>query len=281
MFAGLRVVVTGGGSGIGRALCEALAERGARVAVADLLVETARDVASSIGNEAKAYACDVSDREQVLALAEAVAADFGGVDMVFANAGVALGGKLCDTDPREFAWLFDVNVGGVFHTAQAFVPMLRTSAAEGHPARFVITGSENSVGLPLTAPTSAYTATKHAVLGMADALRRDLADDKVAVSIICPGVVATRVWDARRARPDRYGGASAMPADYAAHAEKAMAQHGMRAEETVAQVIAAVERGDYLIITDPRIRKITEPRAAAVEAALATCDAAVNTGDKS
>lgn len=278
MFSGLNIVVTGGGSGIGEALCEALALRGARVAVADLLVETARDVAARVGNGACAYACDVSDPSQVQALAEAVAADFGAVDMVFANAGVALGGKLCDTDPREFAWLFDVNVGGVFHTVQAFVPMLRASAEKGRSARIVITGSENSVGLPLTGPSSAYTATKHALLGMADALQRDLADDNVAVSIFCPGVVATRVWDARRARPERYGGASAMPEDFAARADKAMKEVGMRAEDTVAQVIAAIERGDHLIITDPRIRKITELRAVAIEAALAACDAAALTG---
>tara|TARA_R110000850_G_scaffold80010_18_gene172129 strand:+ start:628 stop:1473 length:846 start_codon:yes stop_codon:yes gene_type:complete len=278
MFEGLRIVVTGGGSGIGRALCEAMAQRGARVAVADLLVDTASEVASSIGSGAKAYACDVSDRQQVQALADAVATDFGGIDMVFANAGVALAGKLCDTDPREFAWLFDVNVGGVFYTAQAFVPMLRTSAATGRRARFVITGSENSVGLPLTGPSSAYTATKHALLGMANALQRDLAEDKVAVSIFCPGVVATRVWDARRARPERYGGVSAMPEDYAAFAEKAMKEIGMRAEDAVVQVIAAIERGEHLIFTDPRIRKITEPRVAAIESALDVCDAAVQAG---
>jgi NAD(P)-dependent dehydrogenase (short-subunit alcohol dehydrogenase family) len=280
MFARLEVVVTGGGSGIGRALCEALAQRGARVAVADLLVETAREVAERIGNGARAYACDVSDRTQVQALAHAVAADFGGADMVFANAGVALAGKLCDTDPREFAWLFDVNVGGVFHTAQAFMPMLLASADSGRPARIIITGSENSVGLPLSGPSSAYTATKHALLGMADALQRDLAEDSVAVSIFCPSLVATRVWDARRARPERYGGPSAMPEDYANFADKSLKQFGMRPEDTVAQVIAAIERGEHLIITDPRIRQITTPRAAAVEAALATCDAAVQRGDR-
>lgn len=273
MFEGLVAVVTGGGSGIGKGLCEALAQRGARVAVADLAVESAQEVAASLGRDARAYACDVADRAQVLALAQSVRADFGGANLVFANAGVAVGGKLEDMDPLEFQWVFDVNVGGVFHTAQAFLPLLREAASNGQTARLILTGSENSLGLPLTSPTSAYTATKHAVLAMGDALRRDLKDTGVTVSVVCPGVVATRVWDARRARQDRYGGARPMPAEYAERAEKMMAANGMTTEQTVAQTVAGLERGDFLIVTDPRIRQITDPRHAEINAALDRTDA--------
>ncbi|SCW69769.1 NADP-dependent 3-hydroxy acid dehydrogenase YdfG [Sphingobium faniae] len=272
MFEGLVTVVTGGGSGIGKALCEQLAQRGAKVAVADLFAQAAQATADAIGNDARAYACDVSDRAQVDSLAANVLRDFGTLNLAFANAGVAIGGKIMDTDPREFQWLFDVNVGGVFNSIQAFVPLLIAAAEKGQTSRFICTGSENSVGLPLTAPSSAYTATKHAVLGLTDALRRDLADTGVGVSIFCPGVVATRVWDARRSRQDRYGGASAMPADYAAHAEKAMAQFGMPPDRTAQLTIEGVERGDFLIITDPRIRQITTPREQAINAALDACE---------
>lgn len=273
MFEGLVAVVTGGGSGIGKAVCEALAQRGARVAVADLAEDSAQAVARSLGGDARAYSCDVASRDAVQALAAAVRADFGGANLVFANAGVAVGGKLEDTDPLDFQWVFDVNVGGVFHTVQAFLPMLREAAGAGQAARLILTGSENSLGLPLTAPTSAYTATKHAVLAMGDALRRDLAETGVTVSVVCPGVVATRVWDARRARQDRYGGASAMPEEFAARAEKAMATHGMAPELTALQAIEAIERGDFLVITDPRIRQITAPRIAEINAALDLCEA--------
>lgn len=274
MFTGMRAVVTGGGSGIGRALCEQLAAAGARVAVVDLLVDSAHEVAQAIGGGATAHACDVSDREQVLALAAAIQADFGGVDFVFANAGVAISGTLAETDPREFQWLLDVNVGGVFHTAQAFIPMLMESAKAGRPARLVVTGSENSLGLPATGASSAYTATKHAVLGMAEALRRDLAPDGVAVSIFCPSVVATRVWDARRVRPERFGGAAEMPADYATNAEKAMQAYGMAPADTVAQVLSGIGRDEFMIITDPRIRPLAEKRASEVFAALERCEVA-------
>jgi NAD(P)-dependent dehydrogenase (short-subunit alcohol dehydrogenase family) len=276
VFEGLVAVVSGGGSGIGKALCEELARRGARVAVADLSRESAEAVAAAIGGSARAYGCDVADRGQVEALAGQVVKDFGSVNFVFANAGVAVGGKVADLAPSEFQWLFDVNVGGVFHMAQVFTPTLLDQAGKGRAARFVVTGSENSLGLPLTAPSSVYTATKHAVLGLADALRRDLAGSGVEVSIFCPGVVATRVWDARRARQDRYGGASAMPADFAANAERAMKAHGMAPEQTAALTLDGVERNEFLIITDARIRQIAEPRLQAVEAALDVCDVRTN-----
>lgn len=272
MFEGSVAVVTGGGSGIGKALCEQLAQRGARVAIADLFIDAAQAAAAAIGKGARAFACDVGDRAQVDALASDVARDFGTVNMAFANAGIAVSGTVQDTDLREFQWLFDVNVGGVFNMMQAFVPLLLATAQKGQVARFISTGSENSVGVPLTSPSSVYTATKHAVLGLTDALRRDLAGTGVDVSIFCPSVVATRVWDARRSRQDRYGGASAMPADFAAHAEKAMAAHGMTADRTAQLTLEGIERGDFIIITDPRIRQITLSREQAVNAALDLCD---------
>jgi NAD(P)-dependent dehydrogenase (short-subunit alcohol dehydrogenase family) len=278
MYAGMRALITGGGSGIGRALCKALAQSGAQIAVVDLMRETAEAVAAEIGGDAKAYACDVSVREQVLALAQQVEMDFGGLDLVFANAGVAIAGRLCETDPIEFQWLFDVNVGGVFNSIQAFLPMLRKSASSGTKSRIIITGSENSLGLPLTSPSSAYTASKHALLGMADALQRDLRDDQIAVSIFCPGVVSTQVWDARRARPDRYGGASSMPPEYAERAEKAMQEHGLSAEETVAQVLQGIEQDEFLIITDPRIRLISQKRMDLISAASDLCDQRLQKG---
>src|SRR5437773_10492777 len=175
MFKDSVAVVTGAASGIGKALCERLAERGARVAAADLSTEGAQATAELIGNGARAYTCDVSDRAAVCTLAAAVLRDLGSVNLVFANAGVALPGKVGDTDPREFQWLFDVNVGGLFNTIQAFLPPLLAAAAKGETAHFISTGSENSVGVPLTAPSSVYTATKHAVLGLCAGLHRDLA----------------------------------------------------------------------------------------------------------
>jgi len=271
-LSGQAAVVTGAAGGIGRALAAALAARGVRVALADLSLERATATAREIGGAARAYACDVSSREQVEALAREVQRDFGQVHMVFANAGVALGGRLLDTAASDFQWLMDVNVGGAFATAQVFVPLLQQAAAAGSPARLVFTGSENSLGVPPGSPSSAYTASKHAVLGLADALRRDLEGSGVAVSITCPGLVATRIWDSRANRQDRYGGRADTPPEFAERAAKAMADHGQDPALTAELTLEGIARGDFMIITDPRIRTLAAVRAQQVDKALDLVD---------
>ncbi|HKX78449.1 MAG TPA: SDR family NAD(P)-dependent oxidoreductase [Novosphingobium sp.] len=258
-FDTIRAVVTGGGSGIGAALADALVARGARVASADM-------------SDAAAYRCDVTDRAELDALAAAVERDLGGVDMVFANAGVYVGGSLGDMDPREFDWLFDVNVRGVFNTVQAFLPILLRGATSGR-ARIVITGSENAVGLPSHVVNTAYTATKHALLAMADGLRRDLEGTGVGVSILCPGAVNTRLWDSRRARQDRFGGSAPVTGEPAAAAEKLIAEVGQDANVTARICLDGVAGDEFLIITDPTVRSFAERRHREVEAALDRIDA--------
>jgi short-subunit dehydrogenase len=119
-------------------------------------------------------------------------------------------------------------------------------------------------------PFSAYTATKHAVLGMTECLRRDLKGDGVNVSIVCPGVVSTNLWNAKRARPDRFGGAKVAQAT----ASDAL-DAGRSPEDTVQTLFEGLDQGEFLIVTDPRIRAFTEPRLAEVAAALDICDTRV------
>ncbi|MCK9541400.1 MAG: SDR family NAD(P)-dependent oxidoreductase [Novosphingobium sp.] len=266
-------VITGGAGGIGLALARAVVTRGGAVALADLSREKAQAAAEEFSGHVRAYRCDVSDRADVEALAADVLADFGAVDLVFANAGVAVGGPLTETDPREFDWMFDVNVRGTFNTISVFAPVLRARAATGRPARFILTGSENSVGLPTTAVMTAYTATKHAVLAMADGLRRDLADSGVGVTVFCPGLVNTRIWDSRANRQDRYGGAEAWPAEQAAQMSRQVAAHGQDPDAMAALVFAGMERDEVLVITDPKIRFFAETRGALVADALDVLDA--------
>jgi NAD(P)-dependent dehydrogenase (short-subunit alcohol dehydrogenase family) len=164
-------VITGGASGIGFALARALVEKGMRVAIADISAERAASAAEAIGAAAKGYLCDVTDAGSVGELALAIERDFGGINMLFVNAGVAVEGKLPETDPREFEWMFDVNVFGAFRTVLAFMPLLHKAAGQERVARVVFTGSENSLGIPINGMLTAYTATKHAVLALADGLR--------------------------------------------------------------------------------------------------------------
>ena len=272
-FKYLRAVVTGGAGGIGGAIARALAARGARVAVTDLFQEKAVAAAQALGGGARGYRCDVTDRQEAEGIAAAVARDFGGIDLVFANAGVWVGGRLTEIEPREFDWLFDVNVRGAFNTVQAFVPLLLQQAAAGGRARFILTGSENSVGVPTTAFMTAYTATKHAVLAMADGLRRDLDGTGVGVSLLCPGPVNTGIWDARRARHDRYGGAAVADPELAAVVSKQLAAHGQHPDETARLCLEGVANDEFMIITDPTMRAYASARQREVTAALDRLDA--------
>jgi NAD(P)-dependent dehydrogenase (short-subunit alcohol dehydrogenase family) len=276
LFRDTRVVVTGGAGGIGKSLAKALAAQGAQVAVADISQAAAQQVAADIGAGAKGYRCDVTDLSDVDALAAAVVRDLGGVNFVFANAGVYLNGALTDTDAKEFQWLFDVNVGGVFNTIKAFAPLLLAQAAKGESARFILTGSENSVGLPIVGQNTAYTATKHAILGLGDGLRRDLAGTGVGVSVLCPGAVNTNIMDSRRARQAKYGGEVTAAPEALAAAKAVMAKVGQDPDLTARICLEGVEADEFIIIADPKIRLFAPGRHREVEAALDLSDRRVS-----
>ena len=268
-------VVTGGASGIGRALALALADRGARVAVVDVERDRAASVADEIkarGGTGEAFGCDVSDGARMLALAQQVQTAFGGANFLFNNAGVVVGGTVEDTSPADAQWLFTVNVMGVFNGIKAFLPLLRAARGAGQSAHIVNTGSENSLGLPALGPNSVYTATKHALLGLTDALRRDLTDTGVGVTLLCPGLVSTDVFDARRNRPDAFGGPQHVPAEQVARIREMMAKSGQDPMLTAELCLEGMERGEFLVITDPNIRAFATKRQGEVDAALDRID---------
>ena len=192
-------VITGAASGIGRALAEALVSRGARVIAADIELDRARTVGGAIP-----LFVDHADEASVSQLAERAFAELGRVDAVFANAGVGAGGALYSTPQRNVDWVMAVNAMGPLWMARHFLPLM---IAQGTASRFIVTGSEHSLGLPdRGGQASIYTMSKHAVMGLALTLRRDLAQTPVDVSIICPAVVTTEIWNPLRNRQERFGG---------------------------------------------------------------------------
>ncbi len=253
-IAGKVAVVTGGASGIGRGIGRALARRGADVVVADVDAARAAEVAAELeraGVRSLGVACDVTERASVEALAERAWGELGRVDVLCNNAGVGLLGAVADTPLRDAEWLFAVNVWGVVHGCQVFVPRF---LAAGRPAHVLNTGSEHSIGIPFPG-MGMYTATKHAVLALSDVLRRELEPHGVGVSILCPGVVRTEIWNAGRSRPDRYGGRQESPAVFAAFLES-----GMDPDEVGRIAVAGIEAGDFFIMSHPEVRAVAEAR---------------------
>jgi NAD(P)-dependent dehydrogenase (short-subunit alcohol dehydrogenase family) len=250
------VVVTGGGAGIGAGLAREAAARGARaVAVIDVDGDRATSVADEVGG--RAYSCDVSSYDAVGALAEAITADLGTPTLVCANAGVnGPPGPAIRLTPGDVEWVLGVNLRGVWNTCAVFGWLLRT-AGDGW---LLTTGSEHSLGVPHLG-SAIYTATKHAVLGLSDVLRRELAGT-VGVSILCPGLVSTQLWNSGRLRPQELGG----PLEAAAGTDGLMRQ-GMDPALVARLAFDGIEREAFVIATHPHARAYASERWDEVRAA--------------
>lgn len=196
-FANKVAAITGAASGIGRALALDLAGRGCDVAISDVddegLAVTA-ERAKAKGVVVTTRHLDVADRADVFAWADEVVADHGRVNLIFNNAGVALGATVADMAIEDFEWLMGINFWGVVHGTQAFLPHLE-AAGEGHIVN--ISSVFGLVGIPTQ---SAYNAAKFGVRGFTEALRLelDLADNGVSCTTIHPGGIKTNI--ARNAR---------------------------------------------------------------------------------
>jgi NAD(P)-dependent dehydrogenase (short-subunit alcohol dehydrogenase family) len=188
-------VVTGAGSGIGRAIALSLASRGCHLALADIdetgLAQT-RELAETAGVRVSRHRLDVANREAVAALPAEVRETHARVDLLVNNAGVALGGYFDQVSEADFDWLMDINFHGVVRMTRAFLPLLQTS----DDARIVNISSV--FGLISPPGQCAYSASKFAVRGFSNALRHELAGSRVGVTVVHPGGVATAI--ARKAR---------------------------------------------------------------------------------
>lgn len=195
-FAGKLVLITGAGSGIGRATALAFAELGADILAVDINHDSAgatADTARQYVVEASALAADVSDGAGMQALADKVRAEFGVPDIVMANAGIGMAGPFLATDETDWQRIINVNLLGVVHTLRAFAPLLVERDQGG---QLVVTASAAAF-LPWP-PLAAYATTKAAVLSLAQTVRTELAPHGIGVSAICPGIVATNITDTTR-----------------------------------------------------------------------------------
>jgi NAD(P)-dependent dehydrogenase (short-subunit alcohol dehydrogenase family) len=183
-FRGLRALVTGGGSGIGRATAELLARRGARVAVLDLDPGAPQD-----GGPITGYRGDVTDDASVRAAVAAAAGDLGGLDILVNNAGIGAQGTVEDNDDAEWLRVLDVNVLGIARATRAALPHLRRAATADRTAAIVNTCSiAATAGLPQRA---LYSASKGAVLSLTLAMAADHLREGIRVNCVTPGTADT------------------------------------------------------------------------------------------
>jgi NAD(P)-dependent dehydrogenase (short-subunit alcohol dehydrogenase family) len=193
--------ITGAGSGIGRALALELGRAGAELALSDIDGKTAEETAEAarkLGARATAAKLDVSNRAAVHAWADSVAASHGRVNLIFNNAGVALGSTLEGVSYDDFEWLMSINFWGVVYGTKAFLPHLRASG-EGH-----IVNISSIFGLIAVPGNGTYNASKFAVRGFTEALRQELELTGANVSATCvhPGGIKTNIVRSSRVSPD-------------------------------------------------------------------------------
>jgi NAD(P)-dependent dehydrogenase (short-subunit alcohol dehydrogenase family) len=245
-------VVTGGASGIGKALATACAAAGMRVVVAD--VEETALGATCEELSVEGFRTDVTDPASVAALAAFVVERFGQCDLVFNNAGVGGNGRIVEQTLNDWNWVIDVNLKGVVHVLHEFLPIL---LANPNGAHLVNTASIAGLAAVVSAP---YTATKYAVVGISESLRDELADTTVGVSVLCPGLVRTNIVRSERNRPETLANPDASRRSQKWSLPTATRPVVLDPSAVADMVLHAVRTGEFWILTDPSLLALAWPR---------------------
>ncbi len=263
-FKGRVAVVTGGASGLGRAMALRFAAEGMAVVLADVQQDALdRTVAEfeAAGHEVLGVRCDVSRQDSVDALRDAAVKRFGKVHVVCNNAGVAPGGLAWESTVEDWNWCLGVNVYGVIHGLRSFVPHMLAHGEEGH-----IVNTASVAGLISPPGMGIYCVSKHAVVTLTECLHHDLAGktDKVGASVLCPAYVPTAIADSERNRPAGLANpARERTAEDVAREEllrKAVSAGKISAEQVADAVFEAVRDRRFYILTHQKIKGAIETR---------------------
>jgi len=232
---GKRVVVTGAGSGLGRALALALASRGCRIGVADINEETARETLEMVrqkGGDGEAYRLDVSRPQEVEAMAEHFFRSWGGVDVLVNNAGVVSVGFVGDIPLEDWEWVFGVNFWGMLYGCHYFVPRMKAQGG-GY-----VVNVASAAGLLTLLEMAPYNATKAAVIALSETLRSELAPSKIGVTVVCPMFFNTNLLQDMRYTDEFEREFSQTTFQYAR----------MTADQVAAAVVKAVEKRRLYVV---------------------------------
>jgi NAD(P)-dependent dehydrogenase (short-subunit alcohol dehydrogenase family) len=252
-------VVTGGASGIGRAVAEAAAAAGMKVVLADIEESALKETEAAMG-AAGADVCsvvtDVSVGSSVEELRDEALERFGAVQLVHNNAGVAVGGAMWTVSEADWTWVLGVNLWGVIHGIRTFVPVM-LEQGEGH-----VVNTASLAGLTSPGMLGPYNVTKHAVVTMSETLHRDLEaiGSRVGVSVLCPGFVQTRIADSDRNRPDWAPAAPRPEGVEFQGVVRNLVSGGIRPTDVAEKVLYAVQNNRFYIITHDDTQAMVEMR---------------------
>jgi NAD(P)-dependent dehydrogenase (short-subunit alcohol dehydrogenase family) len=251
-LSGRCVLVTGAASGIGRETALAFAREDARVLAVDVdetgLSGTAAAI-NAIGGECRCFGCDVSDMGTVTALAANVAAEFGPPDVIVNNAGIGFLGAFLDTPLSAWNRVLAVNLMGTVHVSRAFLPAMIAAGGARH-----VVNVASAAGIHAVPNLSAYSASKHAVVGISDALAMELQQTAVSVTLVCPGIIDTPIVRNRQAV------APSVPDAALEKLDRVYRAKGAPPSLVGARIVRAVKRGEDLVLVGPSAAAVFHAR---------------------
>ena len=263
-------VITGAGSGLGREFARLAARSRMKLVLADVRPEALQDTVRELqqhGVQAIAEVVDVASSRQVAQLADRAFGEFGAVHLLMNNAGVACGGYLWENTDKDWQWVLGVNLMGVVHGVQHFVPRMLDANARGEPGHIVNTASMAGW---LTAPLmGVYNVSKHAVVALSETLHHDLrlAQSTIGVTVLNPAFVPTGIAHSHRVRPSDLANAAAPTRSQQiaqANSEKAVSGGRIGAADVAAMTFDAVRANRFYVFTHPQIMPTVEARFDAV-----------------
>ena len=238
-------VVTGAASGIGLGMSRTFAQAGMKVAMVDRRAEplaAAVDNVRALGGTAEGFVCDVSQRASVEKVADEIEASFGRIDVVCNNAGVLVFEKTVEeVTPEEWDWIIGVNLYGVIHGVQVFLPRIRKHGEGGH---IVNTASIGGFQVGEGRKTAAYSLTKYGVVALSEGLSHDLKGSGIGVSVLGPAAVDTGIYRSVQHKPAAFGGPDAGP-----DRTPDEIRRGMNPDLIGRRVLAAIRDNDFYIFS--------------------------------
>lgn len=253
-FSGKVAVITGGASGIGRAIAELCIREGMKVVLADIeedVLSKARTELESAGGAVLAVKTDVAKRSDMESLARLTLDTYGAVHLLFNNAGVAAGGTPWEATWKDWEWVINVNLWGVIHGVKLFTPIMLAQNTECH-----IINTASVAGLMAGGLTAPYSATKHAVVALSESLYLSLQQRKslVKVSVLCPSLVNTKIASAERNRPIDLQNEPVQPTpqmEAGRAAFEALVAGSMSPARVAESVFDAIRKGQFYILSHP------------------------------
>jgi len=272
-LAGRNAFITGGASGIGLAMAQAFLREGMNVVIVDVDADALAAAEQQLaGSNARVLALqlDVTNREQFLAVAEQAEAELGPIHVLCNNAGVYRGGSLDAVTYEDWDWVMGVNVGGVINGIQTLVNRIKAHGEGGH-----IVNTASMAGVTTSPGLGVYNTSKFAVVGMSEALRLDLEPHNIGVSVLCPGMVRTRILDSERTRPENFDvDAEDANAAAAAHSEvmQLAMNTGIEAAEVADLVVQGIKQNQLYLFPHPELGDVARERMNAVSDAFGEPD---------